>query len=229
LTVIANVPQSGVYFQRGSIVQLVIQLIDQATGLPINISTATSMSIFLLYPDLALERQFVAQLYTDGTDGRIVYTTQNSMSNVDLSEVGLYQMQGQVVIGGVTQPPSYNTDFYVLPNTFDTGGSQPIVSASGIVLFDTNNVRYVTGVSPAGVIGPPVAQQSGPPNALILHNWVMKDSNGVYWQITVTTAGALVTAQGGNFTQALESLTLMDVNGVSWVITISTSGVLVAT
>lgn len=228
--IITDVPVSAIYFQRGSIVQLVIQLIDQNTGLPLNISQASAMSIFLLYPDRTIERQFVASLWTDGTDGRIVYTTQNSISNVDLSEVGLYQMQGQVVIGGVTQPPSNATDFYVLANAFDQGGTSPIVSAQGLVLFDSRNIRWVVQVSTGGVISnPAIAMPTGPANALILHQWVMKDSDGIYWTITVDVGGHLISTLGGDFTKALDSLTLTDSANVTWVITISTAGVLIAT
>jgi hypothetical protein len=120
MNVITNVPESGIYIQRGAIAKLIAQLIDLETGLPILLQAATALFMDVVYPDRAGTRTFPAQLYTDGSDGKIVYTTQNNgLGYSDLNQTGLYNLQGRASIGNVPLPPSYVTDFYVLGNAAD--------------------------------------------------------------------------------------------------------------
>lgn len=221
---ITDVPQSGIYYQQGAIVQLVVQLIDITTGDPVNLQTATGLVISVLYPDRSISQSFVASLYTDGSDGRITYTTKNDGVTVDLSQVGLYQIQGSAVVGDVALPPSYESDFYVLRNTFG-GITVPITTASGLVMLDIGSVRYVGTVDPSGDLT--FAQQnSGPPSFVYFNTLVMKDSDGVYWTVAMGTDGVYVATPGGSFANALNYILMNDINGKTWVITISTQGVL---
>lgn len=120
MNVITNVPQSGIYIQRGAIAQIIAQLIDVNTGLPILLQAASNLFIDVVYPDLSGTRTFPATLYTDGADGKIVYTTQNNgLGYSDLNQIGLYNFQGRASIGNVPLPPSYTSDFYVLGNASD--------------------------------------------------------------------------------------------------------------
>jgi hypothetical protein len=60
-------------------------------GTVVDISTATSLSIFIRKPDsTVLSRTGV--LYTDGTDGKMYYATVAG----DLDVAGLYKIQGKV-------------------------------------------------------------------------------------------------------------------------------------
>lgn len=223
---ITDVPRSGVYYQQGAIVQLVVQLIDNATGLPIQLQTASGLSISILYPDLVTTQTFAAQLYTDGSDGQITYITKNTGVVIDLSQVGLYQMQGMAVIAGTLTPPSYETDFYVLPNTF--GGTMPtITTPSAIILFDTNSVRWAGTVSPLGVITW-LPQTLGPTGYLQFNQLVMPDDTGAYWTFKVSLTGVVTGTLGGTFAQAQDYFFLQDINGKSWLITASETGQLVA-
>jgi hypothetical protein len=227
MTILADIPQSGIYLQRGSIVQLVVQLIDQNTGLPLQLQTATGLAIHLLYPDLGTTLDVTAKLYTDGSDGRIYYNTVNTSNQVDLSQVGLYQMQGSAVMGGIQQPPSQETDFYVLPNVDDAGNPPNAYTAQAFILFDSSNVRWaitVTATTPGTFVA--TAQPTGPANAVTFNPLVLKDANGVYWTITITTQGVLGATAGGLFSQAVDQLTVIDALGNSHVITVSTTGVL---
>ena len=56
--------------------------------------------------------------------------------------------------------------------------------------------------------------------------FVMQDSNGIYWTITMQTNGQYLATEGGTYAQALKQLLLTDSNGHSWVMSISTTGVL---
>lgn len=224
---ISDVPNSAIYFQRGAIVQLVVQLIDLNTGLPLQIQTATNLIVSLLYPDLITSQTFVASLYTDGSDGCLVYTTKNDgSSEIDLQQCGLYQIQGQVTLGGIVQPWSQQSDFYVRANSTDTGVPPVVFAASAFVLFDSNNIRWATTITTGGVLTPN-AQVTGPANALTLHNLVLKDDTGVYWTVTISTLGVLVVTQGGDFSTAIDRLTLTDIDGITWIITVSEAGALV--
>lgn len=226
---ITDVPQSGIYLQRASIVQLVVQLVDNNTGLPIPLQAGSAFTIAILYPDRTSSQTFAASLYTDGSDGRIAYTTVVTDDQVDISQVGLYGLQGQAVIGGIPTPWSEGPDFYALPNAVDQGNTPgPLYTASAMILFDSSNVRWAVTVSPAGAILT-AALSSGPPNALILNTLVLQDSDGVYWSYTITTGGVITPTQGGSYQSAIDRVTLMDSDGVSWVLTPTVdTGVLVA-
>ena len=231
MTVTADIPQSGIYFQQGAIVQLVAQIIDINTitptnpsGNPIQLQSATGMTISILYPDGATAQTFVASLYTDGSDGMVAYTTRNNGSTIDLSEVGLYKMQASAVLGGVQLPPSFETDFYVEPNVSGLSAS-PIFNSSALIMFDVNNVRWAGTISAGALVF--AATPMGPSQFLWFNRLSMKDSNGVIWNINVSTAGVQGATQAqGNVQDALSSFILNDVNGRSWVVTVSTAGVL---
>lgn len=223
---ITDVPNSGVYFQQGSIVRLVVEIVDVETGLPVQLQTATGLSISLLYPDNIVSQTFAAQLYTDGSDGKIMYITRNNGLTVDLSQVGLYQMQGNYTIGGVVQPPSYFTDFYVLRNAIGIS-SPPIFNSLAMLFYDDSGVRWALTVDSSG--DQHIALQPTLPASFIyFQNLVMKDPAGLYWQSSISITGDLTWTPGGSFTQALESFSLTDTNGTSWLFTISEEGVLVA-
>jgi hypothetical protein len=226
VTVITDVPQSGVYYQLGAIVSIVVQLIDQQTGLPIQLQTATGMTISLLYPDGVTSQTFTASLYSDGSDGNIVYTTRNVMSTVDLSQNGLYQMQGSATVNGVQLPPSYATDFYVLKNVSGLP-TPPIFNSTGLVMFDSSSIRWVVTVNTSGDFV--FTQQSfGPADFLYFNTLVLQDTDGVYWTVTMNTNGTFKTVAGGSFTHALPSIILTDSSNTSWVVTVTTAGVLIA-
>jgi hypothetical protein len=219
-----NVPQSGIYFQVGAITQLVVEIIDITTGEPVPLQVAGDLEISILYPDGVTYQRFNAELYTDGSDGRIVYTTQNDGgSNVDLSEAGLYSIQGYATIGGVPLPPSERSDFYVLPNNT---GVEPVISGTtGLVFYDTDNVRWAMTVDTNGDLQI-AAKKTGPYGFVYLDPLVLQDSDGVYWTVTINTDGEYQTEINGTFQESVQQIVLKDTNGRSWVLTISTEGVL---
>jgi hypothetical protein len=64
-------------------------------GTAVDISAATSLQILIRKPsDTLLELE--ADLYTDGTDGVITYTSVDG----DLDEVGTHKIQGKIEIDG---------------------------------------------------------------------------------------------------------------------------------
>lgn len=223
MTVITDVPQSGIYFQAGSIVQIIAQIIDVNTGLPVQLQTATGLTISLLYPDNVVSQSFPAQLLTDGSDGMIVYTTVNNGSQVDLSQIGLYKLQGSAAIGGQITLLSYETDFYVLPNTFG-GPVMPIVTPTGVVLFDSSNVRWVGTIVGGQLIW--AQQLSGPTNFLQFNQLIMKDDTGTYWTYSISTVGVVSAVPGGTFPNAINQFVLADANNKSWIITGTEAGTL---
>lgn len=226
MTQITDVPVSGVYYQQGAIVQIIVQLVDIVTGEPVQLQTATGLTISIKYPDLTTWQTFNAQLYTDGSDGRIYYITKNDGTTIDLSQAGLYQVQGQAVIGGVSIPQSLTTDFYVLENVFG-GSTMPLTTPSAMILYDSSNVRWAGTVDPSGVISW-AALPSGPAGYLQFNSIVMKDGNGVYWTQTIDTDGVVTPAMAGTFPEALAFFFLTDVNGKTWKITANEAGVLEA-
>lgn len=225
---ITDVPQSGIYYQQGAVVRIVVQFIDNATGLPIPLQTASGMAISILYPDGVTAQTFQASLFTDGSDGNIVYTTKNNGSNVDLSQIGLYQLQGSASVNGVALPPSYLTDFYVLRNVAGLS-TTPIFNSSALILFDPLGNRWGVTVSTLGALVVALTPTL-PTNYLKFNQLVMQDANGVYWTVGVNSNGTFNTAvaSGSGFAHALANFILSDANGVSWVVTISTAGVLSA-
>jgi hypothetical protein len=224
--IITDVPNSGIYYQQGAIVQIVVELIDAETDLPVQLQAAMGLSVSVLYPDLVTSQTFSGTLYTDGSDGKIAYTTRNDGSTIDLSQVGLYQMQGNATIGGVMLPPSYATDFYVLTNVLGIS-SLPVFNSTAMLFYDSSGIRWALTISPSGVQS--VALQPAlPANFIYFHGLVMKDPAGVFWAASMSLAGVLTWAPGGSFTQALSSFSLNDSNGRSWLFTIDESGVLQA-
>lgn len=226
MTVITDVPQSGIYFQQGAIVQIIAQILDATTDMPVQLQSATGLTISVLYPDRKLMKTFPATLYTDGSDGRIVYTTVNDGTTIDLSEVGLYNFQGGAVIGGVALPPTYFNDFYVLQNAFG-GVVMPIVTPTAVILFDLDNVRWVGTVTPSGGPLQWVAQTEGPDNYLQFNSLVMQDDTGAYRTFTISTLGVVSSVISGAFPNALTSFILADENNKSWIVKASEAGTLV--
>jgi len=75
----------------------IVQIVDCESGLPIDLSLATTMTIKFLLPDkTVIER--TAVFTTDGTDGRIQYVTIAG----DLSLAGLWKIQAYAVDSGFT-------------------------------------------------------------------------------------------------------------------------------
>jgi len=223
---IGDAPESGQYYQQGSVSEIVVQIQDYSTGDPILLQAATGMTISLVYPDGLTRQDFAATLFTDGADGRIKYRTRNNGSTlVDLSQSGLYMVQGLAYIGGLPIKSKW-TDFYVLPDalgTIPTPGVQP----SAMIFRDTADVRWAMTVDTAGGIHFS-ATPSGPSSYTELNTVVMKDPNGLYWIMAIDTSGNPQPTPGGSHAGALESFILVDSNNKSWVITIDETGVWVA-
>lgn len=227
---ITDIPNSGIYFQVGAITNLIVQILDVNTGVPVPLQTATNMVISILYPDGITARDLPATLYTDGSDGCISYVTQNDgLSNIDLTQIGMYKIQGQATIAGIPLPPSYESDFYVNSNVDDVGTPPIAYTSSALIFFDITNVRWAMTVSTGGAISnPSTARLTGPINSLTLNAIVMQDSDGILWTITMATNGHYVATVGGNVAQLIHDLVLLDSVSHAWVLTISTLGVLIA-
>ena len=98
------IPQALQQFQYGSVVRLIVQFIDpvataaaNGTPVPLDIAGATDLLVCLLYPDTSTSQNFAGAFVTDGTDGQIYYDT---VYNADLSQLGLFQIQGKATLGG---------------------------------------------------------------------------------------------------------------------------------
>lgn len=98
------IPQARQQFQYGAAVRLIVQFIDPvlteaANGVPVplDIAGATNLLVGLLYPDTVTSTNFTGAFLTDGTDGKIYYDT---VYNTDLSQLGLFQIQGKATLGG---------------------------------------------------------------------------------------------------------------------------------
>jgi hypothetical protein len=98
------IPEISQTFQYGAVVTLTVQFIDpiataanNGVPVPINISGATNLLIGLLFPDQSTSQNFSAAFVTDGTDGKVFY---NTVYNTDLSQLGLFEIQGKVTLGG---------------------------------------------------------------------------------------------------------------------------------
>lgn len=88
----------------------IVTIIDCDTGLPIDVSAATTKTIKFLMPDLSvLEKPAI--FTTDGTNGKIQY----AIVDGDLSQPGRWKIQGYVVDGGYTNHSSVE-EFTVLAN-----------------------------------------------------------------------------------------------------------------
>lgn len=81
-------------------IQIVITVLDQNNN-PVDISQAATTTIKFLYPD-GTTKDFNANFYTDGTDGRLVYNTTTD----DLSQAGLYQVQAKINMFGAPKSTS---------------------------------------------------------------------------------------------------------------------------
>lgn len=97
------IPQAMQEFQFGAVVRLIVQFIDPiATAannnvpVPLDIAGATDLLVCLLYPDTSTSHNFTGTFLTDGTDGQIYYDT---VYNTDLSQLGLFQIQGKATLG----------------------------------------------------------------------------------------------------------------------------------
>lgn len=87
-----------------------VTIIDCDTGLPIDVSAATTLTIKFLLPDLSvLEKSAV--FTTAGVDGKIQYVTIDG----DLSQPGRWKIQGFVVDSGYSNH-SVVEEFNVLSN-----------------------------------------------------------------------------------------------------------------
>lgn len=223
---ISDIPQSGIYLQKGAITRLVVRMTDPNTGLPLQLQVADNLRISLLYPDYANVESFDAELYTDGSDGKIAYTTQNDGTDIDLSQVGLYSIQANASIAGIPLPPSSRSDFYVLPNVSD---SQIVNRYTAFILRDEDNVRWAVELE---FTGQPDGQPrfvsaiapSGPTGAYEVSPLVFRDRAGIFWQLTINTEGRLFS----NAVDSAESFTrvlyMTDEDQTIWPVTVDTSG-----
>lgn len=220
MTVLTDIPLSGLYFQQGAVTQLIVKIVDLNTGQPVQLQQATGLKIAIQYPDLTFQ-QFTAALYTDGSDGKIVYTTVNSGPNaVDLSEVGLYHIQGQAVIGATTLLPSPKSDFYVLPNIGPAVG--PTVYP-GFALYDSTNVRWFCNVIPKGNTNT-TPLTTGPAGTYDVQPIIMRDAGGNFWQLGIDTTGHIIKTGISAPTSFITSLLIQDSTGYVWQLTILPTG-----
>ena len=90
--------------QQGDVgVSIIVSVTDQA-GDPVNLASASNKTIRLGYPD-GTSADFAAAFVTDGSDGQLVYATQDG----DLSQVGEYDVQAIYVLAGVTKSTEVDT------------------------------------------------------------------------------------------------------------------------
>jgi hypothetical protein len=94
-------------------VQFLLTIVDETTGAPINLSTATGLKVKFEYPD-GTTADKTGTLYSGGVDGKLYYT---SIAN-DLNQSGQYFIQGEATIGGATKN-SEKGRFYVNTNIDD--------------------------------------------------------------------------------------------------------------
>ena len=80
-----------------------IATIRNDTGV-VNVSAASIMQLVFQRPQVYTNLTVNASLYTDGTDGKITYTTASG----DLSYVGLWKVQGIIQIG----PSGWKSDIH---------------------------------------------------------------------------------------------------------------------
>ena len=91
-------------------VVLLIQMIKQSDGTPLDISNASDLSVIIGYPGGVREIN-TASLFTDGIDGKMYYVTQAD----DLPVPGDHFIQGKVLIGSDVFYGAQEL-FQVLPN-----------------------------------------------------------------------------------------------------------------
>lgn len=83
-------------------VTVVVQVLD-SSGDPVNIRAASARHILTMRPS-GIAMPVPAALYTNGLDGKMSFDSAAVVPyGTGLSEVGVWQVQGKVVIGGNTQ------------------------------------------------------------------------------------------------------------------------------
>jgi len=145
-------------------VVLLIQMLKQSDGTPLDISTASDLKIIYSWPD---GTRFTkdALIYTDGLDGKLYYITEDG----DLPLAGFYSIQGKVTVdSGVlygevnqfnvldnvlppTAPPSPDPNVGTFTNASLVGGVLTITHNKGldapytidIVIFDNTGHEIV--------------------------------------------------------------------------------------
>lgn len=70
---------------------------------------------------------------------------------------------------------------------------------------------------------------TGPAGAYEPASIVLRDSNSVYWTVTIDNTGHLITTSGGNPIGALDSISIYDANVFTWLLTVSLNGNLTTT
>lgn len=78
--------------------ELIVTIVDDLTGAPVDVSSATMLTIFLTPPGFnSTPLSFVAVFDTDGTNGAIKYVTQGVLA--DWSKSGQWLIQGFAAVG----------------------------------------------------------------------------------------------------------------------------------
>lgn len=83
--------------------RLIITVLD-ADGAPVDLSRASFIGMKIKYPDLA-PRDVDASFITDGTDGKIYFTTENET----LDQAGYYFLQAIVNVGNARKTTRWGT------------------------------------------------------------------------------------------------------------------------
>jgi hypothetical protein len=95
--------------QQGDTLKITVTLIDCATNLAIDVSSASDLKIILRTDGVRIEK--TAAFLTDGTDGKITVT----LDAGEISPAGRWNVQGQVTIGSLLYHSSV-TQFVVGAN-----------------------------------------------------------------------------------------------------------------
>lgn len=98
---------------------LLIQMLNQSDGDPMDISSADNLEIVIGYPDGTISTK-TAGLFNDGIDGKFYYTTVED----DLAVVGDCTLQGKVTIGDNVYYGEVSR-FSILSNIIATSSPQP--------------------------------------------------------------------------------------------------------
>ncbi len=81
---------------------VVVQVVDN-NGNPVNLRSASGLSILLVKPS-GTRVVVPATFFTNGLDGQMTFTTSLTVpANVGLDQVGVWSVQGRVVISGALQ------------------------------------------------------------------------------------------------------------------------------
>lgn len=94
-------------------VQFVCTIVDEQSGLPLNLSGAADIYFIFKQPN---ESNYIVSgsLLNDGSDGKITYTSQST----DLQVAGIWQVQVAYTIGTYTKLTN-SQSFIVEPNLTD--------------------------------------------------------------------------------------------------------------